>query len=161
MKRFSRDFKTPRHNTGRNVLIVENDQSMEPVSITKTGPAQYFSKIFESREMAHVYHLQLKGSQGSYAQHIALGEYYEGILDILDELVEVYQGQYDVVEGYNIIDTQNTQTQDTLEYFTQTVEFLKTQRYTLLSQDDPHYQAIIDEIINLMYRLIYKLRFLK
>jgi hypothetical protein len=41
------------------------------------------------------------------------------------------------------------------------VDYLKNSRYTLLSQDDPHYQAIIDEIINLLYRLIYKLRFLK
>ena len=111
--------------------------------------------------MAHVYHLQLKGDPGSYASHIALGEYYDGVIGILDELIEVYQGQYDIVQGYNIIDTSSTQNLDKLEYFSSVVDYLKNSRYTLLSQDDPHYQAIVDEIINLLYRLIYKLRFLK
>lgn len=157
MKRFSQDLRFPKRPLQK---IYEQDQSIEIVE-NKTGPVQFFSKIFESREMAHVYHLQLKGDPGSYASHIALGEYYDGVIGILDELIEVYQGQYDIVQGYNIIDTSSTQNLDKLEYFSSVVDYLKNSRYTLLSQDDPHYQAIIDEIINLLYRLIYKLRFLK
>jgi len=157
MKRFSQDLRFPKRPLQK---IYEQDQSIEIVE-NKTGPVQFFSKIFESREMAHVYHLQLKGDPGSYASHIALGEYYDGVIGILDELIEVYQGQYDIVQGYNIIDTSSTQNLDKLEYFSSIVDYLKNSRYTLLSQDDPHYQAIIDEIINLLYRLIYKLRFLK
>jgi len=157
MKRFSQDLRFPKRPLQK---IYEQDQSIEIVE-NKTGPSQFFSKIFESREMAHVYHLQLKGDPGSYASHIALGEYYDGVIGILDELIEVYQGQYDIVQGYNIIDTSSTQNLDKLEYFSSVVDYLKNSRYTLLSQDDPHYQAIIDEIINLLYRLIYKLRFLK
>lgn len=157
MKRFSQDLRFPKRPLQK---IYEQDQSIEIVE-NKTEPAQFFSKIFESREMAHVYHLQLKGDPGSYASHIALGEYYDGVIGILDELIEVYQGQYDIVQGYNIIDTSSTQNLDKLEYFSSVVDYLKSSRYTLLSQDDPHYQAIIDEIINLLYRLIYKLRFLK
>lgn len=157
MKRFSQDLRFPKRPLQK---IYEQDQSIEIVE-NKTEPAQFFSKIFESREMAHVYHLQLKGDPGSYASHIALGEYYDGVIGILDELIEVYQGQYDIVQGYNIIDTSSTQNLDKLEYFSSIVDYLKNSRYTLLSQDDPHYQAIIDEIINLLYRLIYKLRFLK
>lgn len=157
MKRFSQDLRFPKRPLQK---IYEQDQSIEIVE-NKTGPSQFFSKIFESREMAHVYHLQLKGDPGSYASHIALGEYYDGVIGILDELIEVYQGQYDIVQGYNTIDTSSTQNLDKLEYFSSVVDYLKSSRYTLLSQDDPHYQAIIDEIINLLYRLIYKLRFLK
>lgn len=157
MKRFSQDLRFPKRPLQK---IYEQDQSIEIVE-NKTGPVQFFSKIFESREMAHVYHLQLKGDPGSYASHIALGEYYDGVIGILDELIEVYQGQYDIVQGYNVIDTSSTQNLDKLEYFSSIVDYLKNSRYTLLSQDDPHYQAIIDEIINLLYRLIYKLRFLK
>jgi len=157
MKRFSQDLRFPKRPLQK---IYEQDQSIEIVE-NKTGPSQFFSKIFESREMAHVYHLQLKGDPGSYASHIALGEYYDNVIGILDELIEVYQGQYDIVQGYNIIDTSSTQNLDKLEYFSSVVDYLKNSRYTLLSQDDPHYQAIVDEIINLLYRLIYKLRFLK
>ena len=65
---------------------------------------KFFSKLFESKEMAHVYHLQVKGDEGSYSSHIALGEFYEKMPELIDELIEVYMGQYDVVEGYDVID---------------------------------------------------------
>jgi hypothetical protein len=156
MKIFSENYKIKRSPFER---IVEAKQQTKRV--VKEKPAQFFSQIFESREMAHIYHLQLRGNVGSFAQHEALGAYYEGVVEILDDLIEVYQGQYGIVEGYNIIDTEETGESEPLQYFTKVVDFLKESRYTLLNEDDPHYQAIIDEIINLLYRLIYKLRFLK
>jgi len=156
MKIFSENYKMKRSSLER---IVEAKEQTKRV--VKEKPAQFFSKIFESREMAHIYHLQLRGNVGSFAQHEALGAYYEGVVEILDELIEVYQGQYGIVEGYNIIDPDQTGESEPLQYFTKVVDFLKESRYTLLNEGDPHYQAIIDEIINLLYRLIYKLRFLK
>ena len=53
--------------------------------------------------MSHKYHLQVKGDMGSYAAHVALGAYYEGIQDLVDTLVEVYQGQYEIFKpkGFN------------------------------------------------------------
>ena len=45
-----------------------------------SNPGKLFSKLFESREMAHIYHLQVNGDMGSHAKHTALGEYYDGIL---------------------------------------------------------------------------------
>jgi hypothetical protein len=156
MKIFSENYRMKRSSLER--IIEAKEQTKK---VVKEKSAQFFSKIFESREMAHIYHLQLKGNVGSFAQHEALGDYYEGIVKILDELIEVYQGQYGIVEGYNIIDTQETGESEPLQYFTKVVDFLKESRYKLLNEDDPHYQAIIDEVINLLYRLIYKLRFLK
>jgi hypothetical protein len=40
----------------------------------------------------------------------ALGEYYEGILDLIDTVIETYQGQYGIVDGYETIDTNGTKT---------------------------------------------------
>jgi hypothetical protein len=31
--------------------------------------------------------------------HTALGEYYEGILDLIDTAIETYQGQYGIVDA--------------------------------------------------------------
>ena len=63
---------------------------------------KFFSKLFESREMTHVYHLQITG-EGSYAGHKALDEYYNEVLDLIDDLIETYQGQYEIQVVPNIV----------------------------------------------------------
>jgi len=124
------------------------------------GPASFFSKLFESREMAHIYHLQVNGEQGSHAAHTALGEYYDGILDFIDTLIETYQGQYGIVDGYDVIDTNDTRTKEKIEYFEGLVEFVKHGRKAI-SAEDTHLQNIIDEVVALIYRTLYKLKFTK
>ena len=119
-----------------------------------------FSKLFESREMAHIYHLQVNGEQGSHAAHTALNEYYDGILDLIDTLIETYQGQYGIVDGYDVIDTNTTRTKEKLEYFEGLVEFVKHGRKAI-SAEDTHLQNIVDEVVALIYRTLYKLKFTK
>jgi hypothetical protein len=128
---------------------------------TKSDPSKFFSKIFESRQMAHIYHLQVKGDTGSHASHTALNNYYDNLLLLLDELIETYQGQYDIVENYELIDTKDTKSKDKIQYFTEFNQFIKETRNTALSKDDTHLQNIIDEIVALTFRLIYKLKFNK
>ena len=111
--------------------------------------------------MAHVYHLQVKGDMGSHAAHTALNEYYEGLLEFLDELIEVYQGQYGIVENYEMIDTKDTNTKDKIEYFLEIVKFIKDTRKTTFSDEDTHLHNIIDEVVALTYKLIYKLKYNK
>jgi plastocyanin domain-containing protein len=74
--------------------------------------------------MAHVYHLQVRGDEGSHAAHTALGEYYEGILDLIDTVIETYQGQYGIVDGYETIDTNGTKTKEKLAYFEELAEYV-------------------------------------
>lgn len=169
MKKFT-DFKLPKtrinesfHSPDGTPIGVDKYHRpiMEQEEANKTAEAQFFSKLFETKEMAHVYHLQVRGDEGSHAAHKALGDYYEEVLELIDDAIEVYQGQYDIIEGYDIIDTNVTKDMDRLEYFQQAVEMVKKDRYTSLKEEDAHLQAIIDEIVNLMYKLIYKLRFNK
>jgi len=127
----------------------------------KSDASKFVSKIFESRQMAHVYHLQVKGDQGSFAAHMALGEYYNSVLELIDELIETYQGQYDLITGYDLIDTSATSSKDKLEYFKELAQFVLQNKYVMLSKDDTHLQNIIDEIAGLIFRLLYKLRFNK
>lgn len=127
----------------------------------KSEPAKFFSKLFESREMAHVYHLQVKGDMGSHAAHTALQEFYEGIIGFVDEMIEVYQGQYQIIEGYDIIDTKETTSKDKIEYFTDLAKFIKENRFTCLLQEDSHLQNIVDEALALVYKLLYKLKYNK
>jgi hypothetical protein len=135
----------------------------EPQPETQEGPGSpvaLFSKLFESREMAHIYHLQVNGEQGSHAAHTALGEYYDGILDLIDTVIETYQGQYGIVDGYETIDTAETKTKEKVEYFEGLAEFVKHGRKAI-SLEDTHLHSIIDDIVVLIYRTLYKLKFTK
>lgn len=130
----------------------ENKESGTPVAL--------FSKLFESREMAHIYHLQVNGEQGSHAAHVTLGEYYDSILELIDTLIETYQGQHGIVDGYETIDTKETRTKEKVEYFESLAEFVKNGRKAI-SVEDTHLQNIIDEIVALIYRTLYKMKFTK
>lgn len=161
MKKFS-DLKRP----AKIKKIFEQESKPEETNASnaekseKTDCAKFFSKLFESREMAHVYHLQVRGDEGSYAAHVALGAYYEGVLEFVDDIIEIYQGQYGVVEGYEIIDTAETKTKEKIEYFEDLAKFIKEER-KCISEEDTHLHNIIDEVVALVYKTLYKLKFNK
>jgi DNA-binding ferritin-like protein len=122
--------------------------------------SKFLSKLLESREMAQVYHWTVKGDMGSHAAHLALEAYYEGVIEHIDEIVEVYQGQYGLIEGYDQIATDETRSKEKLEYFKEVVEFVKRER-TCIKQEDTHLHNLIDEVVALLYRTIYKLTYNK
>jgi hypothetical protein len=136
------------------------DESGDEKSEKSSDVVKFFSRLFESREMAHVYHLTVKGEMGSHAAHLALQEYYEGILEFVDEMIEVYQGQYGIIEGYDVIDTSDTKNKDKIEYFEDLVSQTREDRKCIKSEDT-HIHNIIDEAIALMFKTLYKLKYNK
>jgi len=50
---------------------------------------KFIGTLFQSRDMMHIQHLQTT----SFAEHKALGGYYDGILDLTDSFTEVYFGR--------------------------------------------------------------------
>lgn len=141
---------------------VENQQETQQNQETSSNVdiSKYFSKLFEARQMAHIYHLQVKGEPGSHAAHTALGDYYGGLLEFLDNIIEVYQGQYGVIESYEPIDTKETTSKDKIAYFEELVNFIKTEK-KCINAEDSHLLNIVDEIVALTYSLLYKLKFNK
>jgi len=129
-------------------------------TVESNDVSKFFSKLFESREMAHVYHLQVRGDEGSYAAHMALGSYYEEVVGLIDDCIEVYQGQYGLIDGYDIIDTKDTKTKEYVAYFEEVAEFVKHSRKSI-SDEDTHLHSIIDDIVCLIYKTLYKLKFNK
>ena len=161
MKKFSTfKFNHKRINEQEEIDIVRPELEEQPVEETQnlSEASKFFSKLFESREMAHVYHLSVKGDMGSYAAHVALGTYYEGILEFIDDLIETYQGQYELIESFDMINTIDTKSKPPIEYFEELVMFIKSTRNTSLSAEDTHLHNVIDEVVGLIYRTIYKLK---
>jgi len=120
----------------------------------------FISKLLESREMAQVYHWTVKGDMGSHAAHLALEAYYDGVIGFIDDIVEIYQGQYGLIEGYDVIDTTDSKSKDRLDYFKETVEYVKSAR-KCIKAEDTHIHNIVDELIALQYKTIYKLTYNK
>jgi len=178
MKKFSdfKSYKTRKIYEQELTLEKPEEKTEEPKSledpkpeetkpevgeVTKSEPSKFFSKIFEARQMAHIYHLQVKGDMGSHAVHTALNEYYDDLLDLLDSLIEAYQGQYEIIENYELIDTKDTNSKEKIEYFTELTTFIKDTRKMAFLEEDTHLQNTIDEIVALTYRLLYKLKYNK
>lgn len=111
-----------------------------------------FSKLFEARDFAHKAHLATK----SYAQHKALNSFYDNVLDLLDQLIEVYQGQY----GLTKIEFSSVKDADVIEYFEDLAKFV-VEGHGAFDKKDSHIHNIVDEITALCYSTLYKLKFLK
>ena len=104
----------------------EEENKEKPEVSEETGDvSKFISKLLESREMAQVYHWTVKGDMGSHAAHLALEAYYDGVIGFIDDIVEIYQGQYGLIEGYDVIDTTDAKSKDKLDYFKETVELVK------------------------------------
>ena len=165
MKKFS-DFKPVRRINEQEVTLdsqkteTSDTNTETKVESTKSDVAKFISKLLESREMAQVYHWTVKGDMGSHAAHLALETYYNEVIEFIDDIVEIYQGQYELIEEYDVIDTADSKSKDKLDYFKEVVEFTKTER-KCIKAEDTHMHNIIDEVIALMYKTIYKLTYNK
>jgi DNA-binding ferritin-like protein len=122
---------------------------------------ELIKKLFSSREIAHALHLGIQG-EGSFAGHIALQEYYEAIVELVDEMAEVYQGQFGIIDMSQAMNMEGeTFPTDILEYFESLVKFVSESRNDVVGDDTQHLNNNIDDIVSLLYKTIYKLKFLK
>jgi len=112
------------------------------------------SLLFSSRTQAHVFHLQTM----SFAEHNALNTYYDGIVDIIDQLVEAYQGKYGLVNKYsNVKLSDYTNKQQVIQYFEGLMKSIETLRTEI---PDSFLQNIIDTVVDLISSTLYKLKYL-
>jgi hypothetical protein len=127
----------------------------DKINNTSSKPSEFFGKLFQLRDQIHLTHLAVKGS-GAYAAHMALGSYYDSLLDIIDTLVESYQGKYGVL-------TLSIPSSTKVEPIAILKELAKLtdggSAYGMFKET--WIQNIIDEISALTYQTIYKLENLK
>jgi hypothetical protein len=72
------------------------------------GPLeQLAARVFAARNITHRAHWAAKGA-GSYAEHIALGEFYDGVIDAIDSIIEVDQGMYGLIADFTVEDSKPT-----------------------------------------------------
>lgn len=114
------------------------------------NPGDFVLTLMNARTAAHVAHLQTT----SYAAHVALGEFYEGIVPLIDSFAEAYQGCYGLIK---FTGSSFKLEKDPATMMTDLKEFLKDRREGC---DESALQNIIDEMIALVASTVYKLKHL-
>lgn len=109
------------------------------------------SVMFLSREQAHREHLKTD----SYSAHVALGDFYDGIIEIADEFAECFQGLYGKIGNVPYRTADIGSIDDVLEKHLGVIE---QARGALSENHDKPLQNIIDTACGLYLRTLYKLR---
>jgi hypothetical protein len=113
------------------------------------------SKLLHSRTQSHIFHLQ----SSSYAEHEVLNDYYDDIVDLIDELVESYQGEYEVLKKYdNYTLNMYKNTQQVISFFEKLAEDVEDLRSVT---DGNFLQGKLDDVLELINSTLYKLKNLK
>lgn len=115
---------------------------------------EYVALLFLARDLAHRAHLRTR----SYAEHMALGAFYEGIIPLADAFAEAYQGRYNELLDIPLID--NEFEGDIADILEQQCEVIEASREKICSRKETALHNIIDEAVALFQSTLYKLRFL-
>lgn len=102
----------------------------------------------------HIHHL---GTE-SYAQHVALGDFYDGLDDLTDKFIEAYQGKYQLIDFPDKPMYRGTTPTDLVLYVGKEIA---SYRQMPGFPQDSELQNIVDELADLVASTLYKLRFLK
>lgn len=116
--------------------------------------AEIVAVLFMSREQTHRAHLSTR----SYAQHVALGEFYDAVVDLADTFAETYQGTYGAIGSIPFLQPTPGSIDDVLEKHLDRIEDLRTAFGKKLC--DRPLENIIDEMGALYAKTLYKLRML-
>ena len=119
---------------------------------------QFIAVLFLARDLAHRAHLRTTGP-GSLAAHDALGDFYPAVVELADRLTETYQGCELELIDIPLLD--NEFPGEILDSMKAQIKWIKGNRYKAVKKDETHMQQIIDDIVELYDRTIFKLHFLE
>ena len=120
--------------------------------MTMNKAATFISTLFLGRELAHRAHLRTD----SYARHVALNDFYNEIVDLADEFAEVFQGMNGVIGDIPISDSGVST--DIIKILESQSKWIESARDHFNAPSERPLQNIIDTILALYYRTLYKLK---
>ena len=124
------------------------------LNIKKSEPkhtiSQLVVELLYSAPIAHIEHLKTT----SFAQHKALNEYYDGIPDLTDSIIEEYQGLY----GIQTFKEPMIESSNFVEHLTKLYDYATKAQSAC---DCSNVINRIDEVKSLISSTMYKLKNLK
>lgn len=112
---------------------------------------EYFGTLLQSVTEGHKKHLMT----GKYSNHIALNEFYDEMPDLVDDLIEHYQGEKGKVENYK--NTIEAEGKDAIDYMEELLKFVKEGKKELFDEDSALISDV-DDIIGQIDSTLYKLK---
>lgn len=111
---------------------------------------QLIERMFKSRNASQLEHWKTK----SYAQHMALGSFYEDVIDILDKYVESHIGTFGKLKDVK------GEEDDVAKMISDDIVWLHENR-DKITQNVPALENIIDELTGTHMQTLYKLENLR
>ena len=116
--------------------------------------AEFMGKLFLARDVAHSTHLSTR----SYAKHMTLETFYTEIVGLADKFAEAYQGKYGLIGPISLLSAKKSD--NIVTFMEGQVDELTEMRYKVVVKECAPLQNIIDEILDLYFSTLYKLKFL-
>lgn len=110
---------------------------------------QLISRVFYARNLAHWSHWRTK----SYAQHQALGMFYDDVIDAVDALVEAHQGVHGLVGD---IPAPSAKGSEILPILRSDAEWIE-KNHEKICEGNHAIANLIDNVTGVYLRAIYKL----
>jgi len=113
---------------------------------------EMIAKVFADRDMAQIQHLTGK----SYAEHMALGSFYTGVIDALDAATEAYIGAFGPLGEVPTAD----RAPFSIEALRETSDWIEVNRMEIASESDA-VANLVDGVTAVYLSCIYKLENLR
>ena len=116
--------------------------------------AEFVGQLFLARDVAHSVHLNTR----SFSKHMALNTFYDSIIDHADAFAEAYQGRHGLIGPITLHSAKKTG--NIIEFLESQLADLEAARYDVVPKTDSSLQQLIDNIIEIYLKTLYKLKFL-
>jgi hypothetical protein len=116
--------------------------------------AEFIGILFLARDVTHSVHLNTR----SYSKHVALNIFYDRIIGAADDFAEAYQGRHGLIGPINLHSAKKTS--NVIEFLEDSLKQIEDCRYEVVDKSDSSLQQLIDNIVEIYLRTLYKLRFL-
>jgi len=114
--------------------------------------SDFVGHLFLARDVAHSVHLNTR----SYAKHMALGDFYDKVVDLADSFAEAYQGRHGLVGPITLQSAKKNG--NIIEFLTDSLSEIESNRYKVCDKKDTAIQNIIDEIVGPYLSTLYELQ---
>jgi len=116
--------------------------------------AEFIGILFLARDVTHSVHLNTR----SFSKHSALNIFYDRIIDAADDFAETYQGRHGLIGPISLHSAKKTS--NIIEFLEDSLKQIEDARYEVADKTDTSLQQLIDNIVEIYLRTLYKLKFL-
>lgn len=116
--------------------------------------ADFLGLLFLARDVTHSVHLNTR----SFSKHTALNIFYDRIIGAADDFAESYQGRHGLIGPITLQSAKKTN--NVIEFLEDSLKQIEDARYEVCDKTDTSLQQLIDNIIEIYLRTLYKLKFL-